>query len=109
MGILLRGYYFSRHRRTGKRRGERSHEQEARNYRDVLRSLRERTGLDIRPRWMDAETYDRNFEHSLEMSPREVALTARLLKDWHEPFGREVLERLVERQRWIEQEQILMV
>jgi len=73
----------------------------------ILRSLRARSGLDIRPIWMDAETYDNNLAHSLAMSPSEREQTERLLERWNEPFGRDVLERLVEHGRWIEQEQIL--
>ncbi len=74
----------------------------------ILRSLRERTELDIQPLWMDGAAYDAHLDHSLRMSPAEVRLTSDLLERWQEPFGREVLERLVKHERWIEQEQILL-
>lgn len=75
----------------------------------VLRALRRRTGLEVRPRWMDGATYDRCLHLSLPIRAREMERVREARGAWGEPFGGEVLDRLVEHGRWVEQEQVLGV
>ena len=62
-----------------------------------------------RRRWMDAETYDRCLDRSLPIAPEWQARLRESLVAWKEPFGAELLERMAEHGRWIEQEQVLGV
>jgi len=73
----------------------------------ILRSLREKTGADIRPLWMDAATFDLHRDAAIEMTVREHAAVRRLRDTWAEPFGDDLLDALAESGRWIEQEAVL--
>lgn len=75
----------------------------------VLRALRRRSGVDVRPRWMDGETYDRCLDLSLPIEPKAMEQLRESQVAWNQPFGRELIARLVEHGRWIEQEQVLGV
>ncbi len=73
----------------------------------ILRSLRARTGLTIDPLWMDAETFDRCSDLAVAMAPAERQRTRKLLDDWNDTYGRDLLARLAESGRWVEQEAVL--
>ena len=73
----------------------------------ILRSLRGRTGLPVEPWRMSEAVFERCEAHALPMSAGERAETERLLARWAEPYGRDLLHRLVEGGRWIEQEAII--
>ena len=73
----------------------------------ILRSLRQKTELDIRPLWMDRETYEQCADLSIRLRPDELTALRSLAKSWDEPYGHDIIAALIVNERWIEQEAIL--
>ncbi len=73
----------------------------------ILRSLRARSGLVVKPLWMDGISFRRCEDLALPMPPAERERTRRLLTTWQEPYGRDLLEHLAASGRWLEQEALL--
>ena len=73
----------------------------------ILRSMRRRSGVPSRPLWMDAATFDACRDLAVPMTAAEMTRTKRLGGLWHEPYGADLLERLIETGRWIEKEAVL--
>jgi len=72
-----------------------------------LRTLRERTGRDILPLWMDAATFAATRDRALAMRGDELELVTSLAGRWDEPYGGDLLAALAASGVWIEQEAVI--